>query len=444
MRREKKHVSFGSLIDGFRAHCSGLKDTRQNGKLRYSLTDVVLSGFACMFFQDRSLLQFQRRMEEKGQSNVSSLFGVEKIPEDTQLRETLDGIPPESFRPFFKECFSRLQRGKHLEQFQMFGTSYLLSIDGTQYFSSQEISCNHCLTKDHKPTKESPEAVRTYCHQALQAAIVHPECKQVIPLIAEDIRNTDGMKKQDCEINAAKRLVTAVRKDHPQLGIVLLGDGLFSHNPMIEVVRALRMDFIFTAKPDDHKYMMEWINDYHEEDIGKLSRTEKKSTFVYRWVNDVPLSGDKDAFDVNYFQLEIFSPDENGELKRTFRSSWVTNLPLSAQNIEHMVRAARCRWKIENECFNNLKNQGYHLEHNYGHGAQFLSFNFYLLTLLAFLFHQIFELTDHLFQRARKRWSKFLLWEQLRTLMRLFIFRSWNQLLNHCLEPPELHSTAQF
>ena len=253
MRRPKKHVSFGSLVEAFRRHCDKLTDKRQNGKLRFPLADVVLSAFACMFFQDRSLLQFQRRMEDKKeQSNLTALFGVGKIPEDTQLRDTLDGVDAENFRPLFREYFLRLQRGKHLEPFRIFGTKYLLSIDGTQYFASSEISCKHCLTKDHKPSKEQdPEhevPERTYCHQALQAAIVHPECRQVVPLFAEDIRNTDGMKKQDCEINAAKRLITAVRKDHPQLGIVLLGDGLFSHNPTVELALAQRMDFIFTAK----------------------------------------------------------------------------------------------------------------------------------------------------------------------------------------------------
>ena len=132
-----------------------------------------------------------------------------------------------------------------------------------------------------------------------------------------------------------------MRKDHPQLDIILLGDGLFSHNPMVELAKKYHMDFIFTAKPDDHKYMMQWFNDSDDADIGQLRTTKKDSIYAYRWLNNVPLSGSEDAFSVNYFQLEIFSPDNNGELKCTYRSSWVTNLTLSLDNIELLVRAAR-------------------------------------------------------------------------------------------------------
>jgi hypothetical protein len=86
MRREKKHLSFDSLVNTMRRHCELLPEPRHKGKLRYPLVDIVLSAFACMFFQDRSLLQFQRRMEDKKQrSNVNSLFKVKLVPEDTQL-----------------------------------------------------------------------------------------------------------------------------------------------------------------------------------------------------------------------------------------------------------------------------------------------------------------------------------------------------------------------
>lgn len=120
----------------------------------------------------------------------------------------------------------------------------------------------------------------------------------------------------------------------------------------------------------------------------------------------------------------------------------MTDLAVQKTTIEHLVQGARCRWKVENECFNTLKNQGYHLAHNFGHGAQFLSFNLYLLTLLAFLFHQIFELTDALYQTARERWAKRLLWETLRSAIKFILFVSWEQLLAHCLDPPHLYSSA--
>lgn len=435
MQRPKKHLSFGSLVGALRECLEGVEDKRQSHRIQYELADVGLSAFACMFFQDPSMLAFQKRMQDEHElSNFNTLFGVEHIPESTQLREVLDVLPSEQLKPMFKEVFTRLQRGKHLERYQSIRGKYLISIDGTQYFASKEISCEHCLKKEHKSGET------TFHHNALQAALVHPNIKQAIPIGVEDIRNEDGAKKQDCEINAAKRLIPELRKQHPQLDIILLADGLFSNHPMVEMVKAQGMDFIFTAKPGDHTYLFNWIEN-HPIKVKELRVSKDNGTeHVYRWTEHAPLESTGKSY-VNFFELRIFAPDkETKEPTCTYRSSWVTNLTLAEANIEKITAAARSRWKIENQCFNNLKNRGYCLEHNFGHGSQYLAFNFYILTLLAFLFHQVFELTDTLYQKARARWSLRMLWDKIRGAVCYFTFTSWEQLVTHCLHPPNVHS----
>ena len=67
-----------------------------------------------------------------------------------------------------------------------------------------------------------------------------------------------------------------------------------------------------------------------------------------------------------------------------------------------MVRGGRARWKIENETFNTLKNQGYQFGHNFGHGKQNLSTIFVMLMMLAFLVDQTQELCCPLFQAVRQ------------------------------------------
>ena len=214
---------------------------------------------------------------------------------------------------------------------------------------------------------------------------MHPGIRQVIPVMPEEISNTDGSTKQDCEMNAAKRFVNKLRKEHPQLGIIIGGDALFSKQPIIEDILAKRMHYIFVAKPDDHKAMMEELNDYDKLNELKIE-DEKGKLLVYEWINGVPINGREDALSVNYFKFQILTRDEHGELKVNYVNSWVTDFTITKENIETLVKAGRCRWKIENECFNTLKNQGYHIEHNYGHGKKNLCYNFYLLTLLAFFF----------------------------------------------------------
>jgi len=154
---------------------------------------------------------------------------------------------------------------------------------------------------------------------------------------------------------------------------------------------------------------------------------------VYEWINGVPLNGNDDTPSINYFTYALYN-----EGKRTFYNSWVTDIPVEEKNVGELARIGRTRWKIENEVFNTVKNHGYHIEHNYGHGAKHLSFNFFLLNMLAFFMHQIFELTDTLYQACRQKLeSKKNLWDHFRVSIRLLMFRDWETLLRRVHTPSD-------
>jgi len=426
----KKHLSFGSLSDFMSRHLNEYPDWRHANKTMYSVSDGVMSAFACMYFQSPSLLQFQQELERREKdNNVRTLFGVSAIPETTQIRDITDNVNSEYFRSIFKEFLLRLQRGKHLEQYQFIDGKYLCDIDGTQFFSSSKIHCSKCLTTKHR------DGSITYSHKVLQAAIVHPNVRQVIPLAPEQIVNADGNAKQDCEINASKRWLIKMKKDHPRLPLIINADGLTSKQPFIEAVKRVGYSYILVAKPADHKYLMDWVDAF---DVIPTKRVvdNKGRTHEYQWESDVPLNGGENSERVNFFRHKITSTKANGDTKIHYKNSWVTNLDLNEENIELMVKGARSRWKIENECFNTLKNQGYQMEHNYGHGAKNLSFNLYLLILLAFYFHQVFELTDKLYQSCRQTHSsKRHMWERLRSYIDIIVFDSWEFLLNFAIAP---------
>lgn len=426
----KKYLSFSSLRKRVSEVFSQIPDNRQASKIEVSLHDALMSGFACMHFQDPSLLQFQTRMqEEQHQNNLRLVFGVETIPKETQMREIIDGVNSEYFRPVFKALYSRLQRGKHLERYQILPDVYYFPMDGSQFYSSKEIHCKQCLVKH--PKKESP----VYSHQVFQGGIAHPDCSEVIPFMPEQIVNSDGGNKQDCEMNAAKRFISRIRSEFPQLGLLLGGDGLFSKQPIIENILDKRLHYLFVAKPADHKYMMEWVDAYDDIDRFEFEDGQGRK-HVYEWMNTVPLNGQSNTIDVNFLQCVISKTDKSGEEKIVYRNSWVTDIDVTADNITTLVRAGRCRWKAENELFNVMKNHGYYMERSYGHGKKHLAFNFYLLTLLAFTFHQIAELTDKLYQACRKKFgSKRHLWETLRSYVKIILFDSWEVLLSFALNP---------
>lgn len=426
--KAKKHLSFTSLRKMVSDKIRTWLDPRRQESIDHSVHDAVMSGLACMYFQEPSLLQFQREMEERNhQNNLRTLFGVQRIPSSNAMKEILGDKDSRLFNPLFKQVVQRLQRGKQLSQFNLIPGWTVCSLDGTEYHSSKSIHCKQCLTKRHG------DGAVTYQHFALQAALMHPDIKQVIPVMAEPIQNRDGTKKQDCEINAAKRLIPLLRRQFPRMGLIITGDDLFSRQPMIKTVLENNFHFFFVAKPTSHQYMMEWLDTY--ESLHELREADDKGrTILYQWMNDVPLHGGKDAIRVNYFRKKTITFDPAGKQKSQRTESWVTDIEVNGENVLLFTRGAKSRWKVENECFNTLKNQGYHLTHNYGHGEKYLAFNFYLLTLLAFLFHQISELCDISFQACRKKaGSKRSLWEKFRTFINVAVFESWEQLLNYFL-----------
>lgn len=428
MLHTKKHLQFRALRKLVSNRVQNISDSRMQGKIDHELHDCCLSSLAMMFFQDPSINQFQMRLQKAWhKNNLQTLFNVNTIPKETQMREVIDSITSTELEPIFSDFFKPLQRGKQLEQFKVFKGSYFIPIDATQYFVSQKINCPKCLYKNHS------NGNTTFYHQVLAAAIVCPGIKQVIPLAPEPIQNTDGTTKQDCEINAGKRLLKKIRADHPKLKITIGGDSLYSKQPFINELKANNMSFILVAKPTDHKNLYQWftetraINETHTLKIKDLNGKDH----VYEWLNEIPLNDTKNADDVNFFQYSIFK----GE-KRTFRSSWVTDIKITSKNIKELVKCGRARWKIENETFNTLKNQGYHATHNYGHGYKHLAYNFFLMNLLAFYMHQIFQLSCGHYQYCRTKFTAYKdFWNNLRSIIRYHLFYSWERLLDYVADP---------
>lgn len=416
----KKHLSFEAIKSMVTDNFTSIKDDRaENNSI--SIKDIMLSGLACMYFQSDSLLGFQRNMEKKKQrNNLRTLFGVEQIPSDPTIRSVIDTVDSElAFRPIFKNLFNRLQRGKHLEQYQTLPGKYLLNIDGTQYYQSNKIDCKHCLTRGTKGKEYN-------CHQVLQGAIVKSGLRQVIPVMPEEIKTQDGDKKEDCEINAFKRFLIKFRKDHDKLDIIINGDALYASTPVIEAIHEHSANYIFKVKPANHKTLMTNLKSVDKSRVEMPSL--RKNTMIIEWVNDVELFSSTKVR-TNYIEAWEIVPQKDGTTKSQYYGKWITDLPITESTAKVIVDAGRARWKIENECFNTLKNHGYNIEHNYGHGADNLCYNFYNFTLLSFTMHQIHQLTDKLFQAMRVNFGRLgSMWEEMRSVINHIIFSSMNVL----------------
>ena len=419
--KTRKHLSFDPLIRQIHLRAKQLPETRDGADCSYSVADAVMSGIAMFALKEPSLLAFQERRYDV---NIKNLFCIQQVPSDTQMREILDPLEPDLLRPMFNDVLRQLQRGKALEAYVFLEGHCLLSMDGSGYYSSKKVHCASCLQRTNSKTGEI-----TYHHQMLAAAVVHPDLKQVIPLAPEPIIKQDGNNKNDCERNAGKRLLQKIRDEHPHWKLIVVEDGLASNAPHIRELKRLNMRFLLGAKPDDHEHLFEEVNKAIAEGRGTTLRwtdeADEEIQCEIRFAHDLSLNKSNADLLVNFLHYTEYTSD--GSILKRF--SWVTDLTITSDNARHLVRGGRARWKIENETFNTLKNQGYQFGHNFGHGKQNLSTIFAMLMMLAFLVDQTQELCCPLFQAVRKkRSSRRSLWDHQRSHFRHCKFESMQHL----------------
>ena len=417
----RKHLCADSLFNLLHGSFATIADDGVD-EVEIPLSDALMSAFAMFSLKAPSLLAFDK---QRAEGNLKTIYGIPHAPCDTRMRERLDPVSPASLRPSFKSVFRQLQRGKALEPMVFLNGHYLVALDGTEYFSSKTIHCASCLHKEHR------NGSITYSHQMLGAAIIHPDFRAVIPLMPEPIVKQDGTEKNDCERNAAKRFMAKLRQDHPHLKFIITEDALSSNAPHLETLHDYGCHYILGIKEGDHASLFQQVQ--AAEEAGRVTSYERHDRAAgvmhrFRFVNNVPLNASRADVRVNF--IEYWEIGQN----QVQHFSWVTDLRGSKRNVYQLMRGGRARWKIENETFNTLKNQGYNFEHNYGHGEQHLSVVFATLMMLAFLVDQTQQLCCALFQAVwAKLGSKRLLWERMRALFYDYAFASMRQLFEALL-----------
>jgi hypothetical protein len=420
----RKDLSADALFRALRSQFSSLPDPR-SGEVEIPLADALMSAFAMFSLKDPSLLAFDHRRRDPN-DNFRTIYGINHVPSDSQMRDILDPLDPADLRPSFREIFRRLQRGKMLQRFAYLDGHYLLSLDGTGYFSSSKIHCPSCLVKHHRGGGV------TYYHQLLGATLVHPDLKEVIPLAPEPIIQQDGQTKNDCERNATRRWLKRFRQEHPHLPVIVVEDSLSGNAPHLRDLREAGAHCIIGVKPGDHAFLfahLQALDEAGEMEVLTLVDPATGILHHFRFCNGAPLNESNSDELVNVLESWEIHPDGKEQ-----HFSGISDFLLTPAIVWDIMRGGRARWKIENETFNTLKNQGYHLEHNFGHGEQNLSVVLALMMMLAFLVDQVQQLCCPLFQAVwHKMRTKSHLWEEIRSCFHRLVFDSLEELLTALL-----------
>jgi len=350
-RKVPKDLSADTLFRLLHSIFSSVPDPR-SGEVEIALADVLMSAFAMFSLKDPSLLAFDQRRSDPN-DNFRTIYGINRVPCDSQMRAILDPVDPKGLRAPFLEIFRLLQRSKVLERFVYLDGCYLMSLDGTGYFSSTKIHCASCLEKHHR------NGTVSYSHQLLGATLVHPDLKEVIPLAPEPIIQQDGHTKNDCERNATRRWLKQFRKEHPHLRAIIVEDALSANAPHLKDLAEARVRYIIGVKPGDHTFLFEHLRALDEARRTQVLTLVDPGTGIlhhFRFCNGAPLNESNPDVLVNVLEYWEVHPD-----RRVQHFSWITDFTLNADNVWTIMRGGRARWKIENETFNTLKNQGYNL-----------------------------------------------------------------------------------
>lgn len=431
----KKSKVFDNLIGELSDCFEKLPDYRQGVNTRYEIKDAAVSAFSVFFTQSPSFLASQRLLQKrKGKNNLFKLFGVGRIPTDTQTRNLLDTLEPSLLYDLFPYALKTLDEKVGLKDFESQAGQILISTDGTETISSQKISCQNC---SHRELRNGETQ---YFHSAILPVIVKSGNSSVLPLSPEFMTPQDGHEKQDCERAATKRWVkrnTAMLKGWRY---TMLGDDLYSNQPLCETFLEAELNFILVCKPDSHKELYKTVDFLAKN--GLVEEVEERhwngryyEKHIYRFANEVPVR-QEDPLLVNWFEVIIINEDTG---KEDYHNSFMTNHKVSIMNVVALVQDGRTRWKSENETNNTLKNQGYHFEHSFGHGEEHLANFLATLNLLAFLLHTLLNLLDEQYQRLRKELvTRADFFNDLRALLRYMVFESWDDLMIFMLRALEV------
>jgi hypothetical protein len=426
-------LSLERLIKNLEQSFGEIRDVRTGKNTQYAMVEAGIGAFSVFFTQSPSFLSAQEDLKRlTGRCNAESLFGLHQIPCDNQIRSLLDPVAPSALAPVFREVFERLERTGVLQGFRSHANKLLVILDGTQYFSSQKIYGEKCNRRELSNGKLN------YFHSVLTPVIAQPGNEHVLPLAPEYILPQDGKEKQACEIEAAKRWVTENGNFLAKRGVTVMGDDLFSRQPFVQKLKEKLLRFILVCKPDSHPALYETVEFLAAS--GVLGYYQKRrwngkfgEIYTYRYANQLPLRGDQEALEVNWCELTVTREDTGEQL---YKNAFITDFQVLETTVEAIALDGRTRWKVENENNNVLKTKGYHLEHNFGHGSQYLASLLLSLNLLAFLFHTVLDLV--LLRAVLRTRRKFF--QHLETLLCYFQFSSWDELFSFMCKGLQLNT----
>lgn len=377
-----------------------MADPRNPSYITYTQADLVFMGILKNVCAQESMREMDENFNEETcidtLSQISGDRTLKEMPHYDTLNYYLERLSPQCLADLRAKMMASLIRSKQFYRNRLLGKYWRVVLDGTQLFCFKEKHCENCLRTTYTASDGRKETY--YYHRVLEAKMILGD-KLVISLDTEFIENEkEDAEKQDCEINAAKRLLERLKKSYPRLPVCIQGDCLYAVEPIMEICRKNGWKYIFTQKATRQKIAAEsyeWI----EAGGGKTEvKNICRENGTGAYINHVEEVAGKTEV-MNLYEYEYEVKEKGGTKKIKFQ--WVSNIELTERKLEEMVAAGRGRWKIENEGFNNQKNGIYCIGHINSRNSTAMK-NHYLLTQIADMIMQVYLAWNPLLRKIKR------------------------------------------
>ncbi len=350
---------FPELIEKFEK----LTDTRHQSYVEYQMSVITVTrllGLLCGITSMRNTTE--KFNTDEAIENIAKLLGIEleEIPHYDTINKVFEKLKIEELRKIQKYMVNRLIRSKMFNKYRYKNKYYQIVVDGTGIMSFKERHCEHCLKRTYNKGEETEKTI--YYHYVLEAKLVVGDI--VVSLDSEFVENEkENVEKQDCEIRAFYRMAKRIKKEYPKMPIIISGDALYACEPVIEVCKKNKWEYILRFKKDRLKAL--------GEEIEGLEKAEKESEIKY-WNNlkYYEVKRDKEANVIKYYETKR---------EETIEFMWLTSFKITERNKEEIVYYGRQRWKIENEGFNMQKNGTFDIEHIYSRNYNAMKAHYFFI-----------------------------------------------------------------
>ena len=358
---------FPELIKQF----NGLTDVRNQSYVKYEMKVIFIVRLMGLMCEIKSMQGLTREMNTKETiENIAKICGLEleEIPHCDTINNVFEEVKIDELEKIRKYMINKMIRNKMIEKYKIRGKYYHIVVDGTGLATSRKKYNKNCLVKNK--TDKNGNEYQEYSTYVLEAKLIVGD--MVFSIGSEFVENEEeNVSKQDCEINAFKRLAKKIKKEYPKLKIIIGADALYASKSVIDICEENEWKYIIRLKEGK-------IPTLYNEFKTIVAKENESNKANYEYVTNLEYQEEK----VNIIKYV--------DTKEKTEFVYMTNLPISNKNIESTIRVGRKRWRIENEGFNVQKNGTFDIGHLYSRNQVAIKAH-YLMIQIAHILRQLLE-----------------------------------------------------